>query len=68
METADLLLAFIGLWVPITFALINIALKFGTLVTTVEQMRDQQSHEASILDDLVIRVTKLEVLLHARKT
>ena len=67
MEQFDLLLAIIGLWIPITLALVNIALKFGKLVTTVEQLRDQQTRETSVLEDLVIRVTKLEVLLHARE-
>lgn len=66
MEQFDLLLAIIGLWIPITMSLINIALKFGKLVTTVEQMRDQQKHEATILDDLVIRLTKVEVILNGQ--
>jgi len=65
MEQFDLLLAIIGLWIPITLTLVNIALKFGKLVTTVEQIRHQQTKEATVLEDLVIRVTKIEVTLNA---
>lgn len=58
----EFLIAIVGLWIPVTLTLVNIAGKFGRLVNSVEQMQLQLSSEKAVLDDLVIRVTKIEVL------
>jgi len=58
----EILIAIVGLWIPVTLTLVNIAGKFGRLVNSVEQMQLQLGNEKVVLDDLVIRVTKMEVL------
>jgi len=55
----EILIAVVGLWIPITITLVNIALKFGRLVNSVEQMQQK----LAVLDDVIIRLTKLEVIV-----
>tara|TARA_R100001594_G_scaffold99346_1_gene133848 strand:- start:610 stop:825 length:216 start_codon:yes stop_codon:yes gene_type:complete len=62
----EVLIAIVGLWIPITITLVNIAGKFGRLVNSVEQMQQQLVTEKAVLDDLVIRVTKLEVMIDGK--
>jgi hypothetical protein len=62
----NIIIAIIGLWIPVTLALVNIAHKFGVLVNSVEQMKTQVLADSGTLSDIVIRVTKLEVQLDGK--
>lgn len=57
----NIILAIIGLWIPVTLAIVNIAHKFGIMVNSVDQMKTQVAMDSGTLCDLLIRVTKLEV-------
>lgn len=59
----SIILAIIGLWIPVTLALVNIAHKFGIMVNSVDQMKRQFELDSGTLTNLVIRVTKIEVKL-----
>jgi hypothetical protein len=61
-----IILAIIGLWIPVTLALVNIAHKFGVMVNSVEQMKTQVTMDSGTLCDLLIRVTKLEVRIDGK--
>ena len=63
MNNLQLAIAMVRLWFPITLALVNIAWKFGRLINAFDQMQTQIIEDSKTLDDIVVRVTKLEVLV-----
>mgnify|MGYP003152826258 CR=1 FL=1 len=64
----NLIIAMVGLWIPITLTLVNIALKFGKLVESVDQMKEQIISDSLMLKDLSTRVVRLEVLTHRSRS
>ena len=63
MTEWELSMGLAALWVPVTGSIIGMALKFGGLTHSVQQMKEQMAQDSETLNDIVIRVTKIEVLV-----
>ncbi len=63
MTEWELSVALAALWLPVTASIIGMALKFGSLTNSVQQMKEQMAQDSETLNDIVIRVTKIEVLV-----